>query len=434
MTKNGLTKKLKIIIIIILIIVIFIILKFMGIYQVSVLSKQLTDIFRDDKLQSIYQIKWNGVFLDRDFVKNSGIFGFSNGYVFINENEQIEMKLFVNGWCVRKNLDNKKIYSTFGTCGQRINVYHATQSTQIFVAPYTGKYRIELWGASGGNSAYFQENDLLDKKHGRGAYTSGELSLKAGEILYVQVGGKGKNATVVEDLNRFTNFGYPSQGGAGGYNGGGSGHDDPEANAGGGGGGATDVRLSGGLANDFDSLKSRIMVAAGAGGMSRYYEYGGDIAAGSGESGSGGTLNGINGKVLLDENTMYSRGATQTSGYQFGIGENGLLCMTTINGLGGGAGGYYGSRSGRCNPKNWNVPSGAGGGSSYVSGCKGCNSISEKSTENNIIHTNQSVHYSGIKFSNIEMKSGEQSMPNPHNGKTMVGNDGDGFARITFLH
>lgn len=434
MNIHKISSKLKIAIIITIIVLFMLVLRNLGIYQVNKLYNQLLKIENINNKQTLYQFKLTGLFSGNKFLKNSGIFGISKGYIFVNENNQTEIKVFINGWCVRKKINSDKINSTLGTCNQRVNTYHAIQSTQVFVVPRSGTYQIELWGASGGNSAYFQDNPLLDEKHGKGAYTSGKIYLEAGKILYIQVGSRGGNAAVVEDNNRFTNFGYPSQGGIGGYNGGGSGHDDPEANAGGGGGGATDVRLSGGLANNFESLKSRIMVAAGAGGMSRYYEYEGDTAAGSGESGSGGTINGINGKILLDEDTMYSRGATQTAGYKFGIGENGLLCMTTINGLGGGAGGYYGSRSGRCNPDNWRIPSGAGGGSSYVSGCNECNSILEKSTEDNVIHTDNSIHYSGLKFDNIEMKSGNQKMPNPRNGKTMIGNDGDGFAKITFLY
>ena len=74
---------------------------------------------------------------------------------------------------------------------------------------------------------------------------------KEGEKLYVYVGGHGADAVVGKDAK-------------GGYNGGGLGtwdHSDDEAA--GAGGGATDVRLISGEWNNFESLKSRIMVAAG---------------------------------------------------------------------------------------------------------------------------------------------------------------------------
>ena len=68
----------------------------------------------------------------------------------------------------------------------------------------------------------------------RGAYTNGIINLTKGTILYVYVGGSN------------------------GYNGGGGQSSDRP------GGGATDIRLIEGV--DFNSLKSRIMVAAGGGG------------------------------------------------------------------------------------------------------------------------------------------------------------------------
>ena len=88
-----------------------------------------------------------------------------------------------------------------------------------------------------------------------------------------------------------------------GYNGGGLGTWDQEDDeAAGAGGGATDIRL---VANDwdnFESLKSRIMVAAGGGGAT-------NLTAG----GAGGGLEGLT-------NRKRSQPGTQTSGYQFGIG------------------------------------------------------------------------------------------------------------------
>ena len=64
------------------------------------------------------------------------------------------------------------------------------------------------------------------------------------------------------------------------------------------------------------------------------------------------------------------------------------------------SGGYYGGYSSTDSPAG-----GAGGGSGYISGYDGCNAISENSTENNIIHTNQSIHYSGKRFLDAELKA-----------------------------
>ncbi len=364
--------------------------------------------------------------------------GYSNGYVHINHAGDYTFKIFVNGICARKEYKSSKINYSLGSCMDKTVVFKNINSDQIFVVPKTGKYRIELWGARGGKSSTYEDTEeyienLRNQSYGKGAYVSGDIFLNAGENIYVQVGGRGEDAKLIKDDDRLTGFGYPSVGGKGGYNGGGTGYDDPENTAGGGGGGATDVRLIGGSWNDFESLKSRIMVAAGAGGMSRFYLNNGGYYFKNGSSGSGGTLKGKNGKTLLENENFYGYGSTQIGGYKFGIGENGILCMSTINGLGGGAGGYYGSRSGYCNTFDWVPSNGAGGGSSYVSGCKGCNSIAKRSTETNIIHTGNEKHYSGKYFVNIKMISGDDKMPNPYTEKTMIGNDGDGFARITYM-
>lgn len=382
----------------------------------------------------LYDIKGNHVFLEDKMIKNSKIIGLTKGYVHSDDQNRIALSLFVNGFCYTKKYQSRKVSVFMGSCKKIVQSYDFTGSEQIFVAPYNGNYEIELWGAAGGKVAYFIIPSMIENKNGRGAYVKGTIHLKEGDLLYVQVGGKGEDGKVHKEGSRFTAFGYPSTGGKGGYNGGGDGFEDPETQAGGGGGGATDIRLVSGTWNDFESLKSRIMVASGGGGMSRFYEYKDSASAGTGESGSGGTLNGKDGKVNLGilEHT-YGFGSTQKTGYQFGIGDHGQLCMTTLNGLGGGAGGYYGSYSGRCGLQDWEVPGGAGGASSFVSGCKGCVAITKNSTKDKILFSDSSIHYSGLVFTNITMKSGDEIMPNPISNHSMLGNKRNGYARIRYI-
>ncbi len=102
----------------------------------------------------------------------------------------------------------------------------------------------------------------------------------------------------------------------------------------------------------------------------------------------------------------------------FGKGSSGITWLS------GGGGGYYGGGSG--------YATGTGGGSSYISGYPGCNSIDEASTEQNIIHTNNPNHYSNYIFASYSMISGNAEMPNFNNG-VMIGNNGDGYAKITLL-
>ena len=78
------------------------------------------------------------------------------------------------------------------------------------------------------------------------------------------------------------------------------------------------------------------------------------------------------------------------------------------------------------------IISSASGGSSYISGYDGCNSIAESSTEKNIIHTGNIIHYSGKYFLYTRMESGRNYMPSPSDTTTEVqGNSGNGYAKIT---
>lgn len=120
-----------------------------------------------------------------------------------------------------------------------IDMHSYTGDYEKFVAPKTGNYEIELWGASGKNNG--NANPV-----GKGAYTKGIISLTKGEILYLYIGESGDDTSVPSALS---------------FNGGGETHiDSPNYGKG---GGATDIRLVSGNWKDFDSLKSRIMVAAG---------------------------------------------------------------------------------------------------------------------------------------------------------------------------
>ena len=293
---------------------------------------------------------------------------------------------------------------TANVSATEVEDFSCTEDYQEFIAPEYGKYKIELWGAAGGrnlvDNAY--TNTTYAKLGGNGAYTSGIITLKKNEKIYVYVGCKGRDAkksTIV----------------AGGYNGGGRGdydHSDDEAS--GSGGGATDIRLvKGNNWNDFTSLKSRIMVAGGGGGAS----YG---------------LRGGNAGTLSGEDTLYSKGGTQTTGYKFGIGQDGVFVNSNVD-VAGGGGGYFGGFANSSGAANSYKTAGAGG-SSFVSGCAGCTAISESSTEDNIYFLDSNIHYSNYKFSDIVMKAGDEEMPSYLDDSVIIGNDSNGHARITFIN
>ena len=221
------------------------------------------------------------------------------------------------------------------------------------------------------------------------------------------------------------------------------------------GGGATDVRLENGTWNDFNSLKSRIMVAAGGGGGA-YKEH--IDTSKKYVRGDGGTLIGIDAEFYFNnDNGGYSysgHGATQTSGGEpgerfndndidpqktpemtgtFGMGGYGIYQSKEYEAVyssSGGGGGYYGG--GHCNHPG-NSWTGGGGGSSFISGYPGCKAIDENSTEGNISHLETSEHYSGKVFTNYVMKAGNEEMPTHDGLRTMTGNTGNGFAKITFI-
>lgn len=127
--------------------------------------------------------------------------------------------------------------------------------------------------------------------------------------------------------------------------------------------------------------------------------------------GAGGGLNGLT-------NRTRSKPGTQTSGYKFGIGQDGYG-VGDSDGVAGAGGGYYG---GMTSDYADECEAGAGG-SSFVSGYDGCNAISEETTENNIIHSGQKIHYSKKEFQNIKFL----------NGNEQKNNNIDGYASILYL-
>jgi uncharacterized protein (UPF0333 family) len=276
-----------------------------------------------------------------------------------------------------------------------------TGTTDIYIVPITGSYKIELWGAQGGSP-----NTI--NRGGYGGYTVGNIYLTIGTVLYFNVGDCGYQPANL--LKPFNGGGAPDITGdwvasyTGNYSG----------------GGATDVRLVSGLWDNSDSLKSRIMVAGGgAGGNS------GDGSIG----GAGGGILGGNTATPISNIIIY--GATQTTGNAFGIGQSSGYADT-----GAGGGGYYGGYRG------YDSNCGGSGGSSYISGFAGCNAINISG-----VHTGQSNHYSGNIFTNMDMIDGngykwtnvigaQTQMPNPNSGyySLGVGNIGDGYAKITFLN
>jgi prepilin-type N-terminal cleavage/methylation domain-containing protein len=221
-----------------------------------------------------------------------------------------------------------------GTCPEieTNKTFEYSGDVESFDVIVPGNYLIEVWGAEGAASG---------GAGGKGGYSKGIVTLNLGDVLYVTVGGAGSGKT-------------------GGFNGGGNGSATCSTGSsykdGGGGGGASSVALNenyGELKNYSTHLES-ILIVAGGGGGGAYISNNYSGGAGGGLTGSDGT------------GVRYStQGASQTSGYQFGLGQNGGPCGGTWgeSGRGGAGGGWYGGSASQIG--GYGVSGGAGG-SGYV--------------------------------------------------------------------
>lgn len=317
--------------------------------------------------------------------------------------------------------------------GDSIFNFDYTGGYQTFTVPVSGTYKVELWGAGVGAISNGAGVPLS-----YGSYVSGLIKMQENQKLYIYVGENGYAELSNPDKQTYR------------YNGGGYGNyvcykyylnyeNNPNKGGSYSGGGATDIRLENGDWNNFDSLKSRIMVAAGSGGINTLDRY---------KPSNGGGLYSEDGGYYGDEKYK-ATGATQTSSGsangKFGLGGfaiyGGDVC--NISDGGGGGGGYYGGGGSNTGNNAFQASTGAGG-SSFISGHNGCDAIKEESTEDNIIHTGQSIHYSNIYFTDTVMIDGSgykwttekgdyTGMPSHDDDSIISGNAGNGYARITLI-
>ncbi|HEY8082625.1 MAG TPA: glycine-rich protein [Solirubrobacterales bacterium] len=219
--------------------------------------------------------------------------------------------------------------------------YLYTGSEQTFTVPagITTLHVVAIGGA-GGSSAVLG---------GAAAQVTGDLVVTPGQILYIEVGGKGKDG---------------ASGGAGGFNGGAAAGGGGTAAAGGG-GGASDIRIMPGPGLSPDT---RQIVAGGGGGG------GGTGFEGSGGAGGAAEAAGASSSELENGG---GGGGTQSEGGAAGIGinggEGGTRGLGGIGGSscgeggagGGGGGGLFGGGGGAAGCTSTSG-GGGGGGSSLV--------------------------------------------------------------------
>ncbi len=144
----------------------------------------------------------------------------TTGILKSKESKDYSLRLWIDYDTTLEDLNNeiKSFKSKIVVVGKPINYdgdivfnFDYTGDEQTFTAPISGTYRLETWGAQGGDI-----NESFTG--GVGGYSSGLILLDSSSILYINIGGSGKI-------------------GVGGYNGGGT---SSQIN-GSGGGGATHI-------------------------------------------------------------------------------------------------------------------------------------------------------------------------------------------------
>ena len=296
-----------------------------------------------------------------------------------NEVKSFKSKIIIVGKPVNFNYDGDIIFN-FGYTG----------GEQTFVAPVSGTYKLETWGAQGGSSIM---NGNLLELGGSGGFASGFAILSKNDVVYLNVGGTGSTAVKGQDT-------------AGGYNGGGSGTWDNniseintnQSETGGGGGGATHIATKSGLLNSLENYKNSIYIVSGGGGAGNFSQHGG----------SGGGFIGTQGE------NFSGTGGTQISGCDFGKGCDGTG-IGYSNGVSGGGGGFYGGNINSADGKDSNA---GGGGSGYIG---------------NSLLTNKVMYCYNCEESNEESTKTISTTCSEETPTVNCSKKGNGYARITLV-
>lgn len=303
------------------------------------------------------------------------------------------------------DMDTKLNYPEF-PAGKTWDISY-TGGSQVFVAPVSGKYKMEIWGNQGGRTNYWG---------GKGGYTAGEIELAAGDLFKIYVGQCDYSHNYVE--------GWNGGGRAGGYN-----YCSP-------GGGAIDIRLLHfvsehdfaifdtatddnpfiGLTGD-ENTDPRIMVGGGGGGMGandNTYHWFSD----------GGYAGGLEGGSSIDRETGLpngGKGGTQMAG---GISDRGNAWYT--QGLTDGSAGRGGNTGKESNGDG--SSSGGGGGGWFGGGCGSWYSRTKGTGGGG-----GSSHVNSKLFTHPVCTAGNEEFLSPDGATAETGHSGAGLVRITLL-
>ena len=273
-----------------------------------------------------------------------------------------------------KNLTKKTKCNLYFYQGDTVFNFDYTGGEQTFIAPVSGTYKLETWGAQGGGHV---------SVGGYGGYSLGNIFFSKESNLFINVGGQGASSSSENQL--------------GGYNGGGSGsvqNNYENLRYFSSGGGATHIATKSGLLVALEDSKNTILEVSGGGGGAFYSTEGDNL-----NGGAGGGFFGSSGAQAKEGWGTYGKGGTQSAGgYSIcdeitckldyatnehdAVGFFGSGGSRGIFSSGGGAGWYGGGGS-------HHIQS-AGGGSGYIGNplltnkamyCYNCEESNEESTK-----------------------------------------------------
>ena len=305
----------------------------------------------------------------------------TTGILKSQESKDYSLRLWIDYDTTLEDLNNeiKSFKSKIVVVGKPINYtgdtvfnFDYTGAEQTFIAPVSGTYKLETWGAQGGST--------YDYYGGYGGYSSGAISLTENDVAYINIGGSGQ---------------VSSEGIYGGYNGGGSSNKNWgnfEISRQGSGGGATHIAGMSGVLSSLENIKKHILIVSGGGGGANYWPGNSEIKPQYGYGGSAGGFVGNTGTTVCpgyEDCHSPGTGGSQVAGgmsygenIQSGFGIGGTGNSTNVGGAGGG-GGFYGGGGSLDN-------AGGGGGSGYIGNsllkdkvmyCYNCEESNEESTK-----------------------------------------------------
>lgn len=280
----------------------------------------------------------------------------TTGYAAFNTNISIKAKGNIK-WNEECTINNEWTYD------------YKENTIYNFTAPCTATYKLETWGAQGGNS--------LTLEGGYGGYTVGKIELKRNHQLYIVVGGMGKSTGILQ--RQAADYGNYL---TGGYNGGGAGENGfcnkASFRHAASGGGATHIALSSGLLYTFKNKQEEIIIVSGGGGGAYSSSSDGKTILVNSPNGVGGSAGGYIGNSAPWNGTsstsiaIIATGGTQERGGHYGssytekaeaeYGEFGKAKDSNkgsgCNNFSGAGSGFYGGGQGFYTP--------GAGGSSYI--------------------------------------------------------------------